>query len=129
MTVVGGGRTSRSLNHPARADPSEIVRNRFRTWAEDQARARLSDDLIREYDDQPIGQHTDGLERLLVWMRTAPLTEREIIVALEDGSFILGRLPGHRGGVTRIVEGTRVPTRVDAERLVFHRRVKALRTR
>lgn len=119
-------RPSASLNQPARSDPSDIVRERFRTWAEDQARL-LSDDLIREYDDQPICQHTDKLERLLTWLRTAPLEDREILVALEDGSFVLGQLPGHRGGATRIVEGTRSLTRMDAERLVFHRRVAALR--
>jgi branched-chain amino acid transport system permease protein len=112
----------------AGTDATAVVRNRFRRWVDDQARALVADDLIREYVDQPVGQHSDVLERLLIWLRTAPLADREVIVVVQDGSFVLGRLPERRGGAMKIVDGTRTSTRADAERLVFLRRVAALRT-
>ena len=128
MSVDGyAGDVARARIEQSERDPSAVVRKRFRAWAKEQARAILSDDLIREFDDQPIGQHSDARERLMTWLRMADLAERDIIIALDDGSYAIGRVPGSRGGATRIVDEFRAPTLLDAEREVFRRRIAALR--
>lgn len=109
-------------------DPSADVRRQFRVWALDQARSMVSDDLIAEFNERPIGQHSDGLERLLTWLRMVALLERDVLIVLEDGSYAIGRIPANRGGVTRVVDEFRSYSHLDAEREVFRRRIAALQS-
>jgi branched-chain amino acid transport system permease protein len=54
------------------ADRQRLVRARFNDKLRVELRRHVTEDLIEEHRRQPLGQHSDGLERLLVFLHQAP---------------------------------------------------------
>ena len=53
-------------------DRQQLVYERFTTNLKRQLRALITEDLIDEHRQQPFGQHSDALERVLNFLRRPP---------------------------------------------------------
>jgi hypothetical protein len=91
-------------------------------------RALLSEELIEEHARQPLGQHSDALERVLAYFRRQPLPDKYIVVATRPWKeYRIAQLSGVRGEPARLLDDDTFPTEEAALHGVFLRRVDALR--
>ncbi|MGQ4554595.1 inner-membrane translocator [Halobellus sp. GM3] len=67
---------------------------------------RIDEDIIDEHEDNPIGQHSDDLQRVLHYFRRQPNDGKYVIIETERSqTWAIGRLAGERGEPPEIVEG------------------------
>lgn len=88
----------------------------------------VSEELIEEHRKQPLGQHSEPLERLLLHFRCAPQKDKYAVRRDRGtGSYHLIRLPGDRESSKDVVEEEGVySTPEEAYHEVFVRRVSEL---
>jgi hypothetical protein len=104
------------------------VYEHFDAKQRERIRALLSDDLIEEHAQQPLGQHSDALERVLAYFRRQPLPGKYIVVATRPWEeYRIAQLSGVRGEPARLVDDETFPSEEVALHGVFLRRVNALR--
>jgi branched-chain amino acid transport system permease protein len=102
---------------------------------------RIDSELIQEHRENPIGAHSDDLERVLNYFRRQPMEGKYVILETEKfEEFYIGQLSGVRGDpptkledpLASIDEASDLPyplTSVEqAEHAVFLKRVDDLRT-
>ncbi|MGD9537000.1 MAG: hypothetical protein AB7P52_04525 [Alphaproteobacteria bacterium] len=85
--------------------------------------------LLAEYDADPTGatrRHSPALQRLLVFVRSAPIGGKLFIYAEKPGEAYRVAVMQGRGRAPEIVEGERYRTEAEAVRAVFRRRLAAL---
>ena len=87
----------------------------------------ISSELIEEHKRSPLGQHSEPLERLLLYFRRQPLVDKYAIEVIEPfKAYRIVALSGHRGVAPRIVEDKVYASQDEAYHGVFMRRVQDL---
>jgi branched-chain amino acid transport system permease protein len=91
-------------------------------------RGLITVDLIEEHRAQPIGQHSDALERVLQYFRRQPTDGKYVVVMTRPWSeYKIGVWPGKRGESVKIIEDETYPSETTALHAVFLRRISDLR--
>lgn len=132
MSTAGG-----PLSAPAQQAYDELDES----IAEEQILPLLDEELIQEHHENPIGAHSDDLERVLNYFRRQPMDGKYVILETKKfETFYIGQLTGNRGEkpeklddpLSSIDEAEHLPyplTSVEqAEHAVFLKRVDDLRT-
>lgn len=119
--------TAGATVHRHDVDRAEVARARFWSRLVPRVLELISDDVVAEHRDQPIGQHGDRLARLLTHLRTMPGLVRLAILAMPDGTFALGATGSDRGRSPVPIDDRRFATIDAAEHAVFVARIEALR--
>lgn len=94
--------------------------------AEEEILPRLTKEVIEEHDRNPIGQHSDDLQRVLNYFRRQPVEGKYIVVEVERNErWCVGVVTEARGAIELTDESYDTPK--DAERAVFRKRVAEFR--
>jgi len=88
---------------------------------------KISDELIKEHREDPFGDHSTELHRILTFLRRQPAEGRLVIVATPPGQFTLGRLSGVHGDRPELLEKERYSSWEEAEHAVFLKRIEQLK--
>ncbi|VTZ23253.1 Branched-chain amino acid ABC transporter permease [Methylocella tundrae] len=100
---------------------------RYDKMQRDYLKALISPELIAEHERSPLGQHSEALERLLLYFRRAPQADKYAITVVEPfKAYRIVALSGHRGVAPRVVEDKIYASQNDAYHGVFLRRVQDL---
>jgi hypothetical protein len=95
------------LEYDRSEDRDIIVRDRFDAFRREFLRTLVTPEVIEEHRRSPLGQHSERLERLLIYFRQRPLDERYALKTIEPFSkYQVVKLSGHRGTPPRIVDET-----------------------
>ncbi|MFM8532993.1 MAG: hypothetical protein ACKOEC_05305 [Acidimicrobiia bacterium] len=78
-------------------DADEHARAMWDRMTRTYLRSVISDDLIAEYRQKPLGHHSEPLARLLAWCQRRPLAEQYAIRAEADGTYRIVSMTGRRG--------------------------------
>ena len=108
-------------------DKQYIYYRRFDKKWRDYLKTVVTDELIEEHRRQPLGQHSDALQRLLNYFRCAPLPDKYAIYEVKAfKEYKLVALTGVRGMPPRVVDDKIYKTLDEAYHAVFLRRVNDL---
>ena len=108
-------------------DKDEIYRQRFDKQQRDFLKTLVTPEVIEEHRRQPLGQHSEALERLLMYFRRHPQQDKYAIEVLEPfKAYRIVALSGHRGVAPHDVEEKIYASTDDAYHGVFMRRVQDL---
>jgi branched-chain amino acid transport system permease protein len=108
-------------------DKDLIYWRRYDKMQRDFLKTLISPELIEEHRKKPLGQHSEPLERVLLYFRRAPQVDKYAIIAVEPfKAFRIVALSGQRGVAPRIVEDKIYTSQEDAYHGVFLRRVQDL---
>jgi hypothetical protein len=89
----------------------------------------VTDDVVAEHAAKPAGPHSDALQRVLRYLRRAPVQGKYVIVAVRPwAEYRIGALTGVHGEVPAVLEDGPWATEEEAMHAVFVRRVEDLRT-
>ena len=105
-------------------DKDYLYHRRFDKMQRDYLKALVCDEVIEEHKNKPLGQHSEALERLLLYFRRVPQNDKYAIK--RDGNsntFKIVAFSGVRGMSPRLVEDKEYPTMEEAYHGVFLRRV------
>lgn len=87
----------------------------------------VSDEVLEEHRANPLGQHSEALERLLLYFRRHPQPDKYAIEVIEPfKAYRIVALSGHRGVAPRVVEEKVYGSQGEAYHGVFLRRVQDL---
>jgi branched-chain amino acid transport system permease protein len=101
-------------------DRDVIVRERFDKLRREFLKSIVTPEVVEEHRRSPLGQHSERLERLLIYFRQRPLEGRYAIKVVEPfKDYRIVALSGHRGVAPRIVEDTVYPSAQDAYHGLF----------
>lgn len=104
------------------------VAERYGAWIRPRLRALLTDELIAEHERNPLGQHSDALERVLNYFRRAPVADKYAIVCTKpDREWRICRMNARRGETPPVVGDEVFDSEAAAHHGVFLRRVRELR--
>ena len=109
--------------------PQRSLLDNDRTILENEIRPLVTPELIEEHRSNPIGFHSDGLERVLIYLRKhhLDLAGKYVIVRRRlHEDYRIGVLSGVRGEGPRVLEDEKFSSREEAEHGVFLRRLKDL---
>ncbi len=105
----------------------EIYRRRFDKAQRDFLKCLVTDTVIEEHRTRPLGQHSEALERLLIYFRGQTQVDKYAIMVLEDfKAYRIVGLSGRRGTPPRVVEDRTYPNANEAYHALFLRRVQDL---
>lgn len=108
-------------------DKDLVYWRRYDKMQRDYLKTLVSPELIEEHERSPLGQHSEPLERLLLYFRRQPLVDKYAIVVVEAfKAYRIVALSGQRGVAPRIVEDKIYASQDEAYHGVFMRRVQDL---
>jgi branched-chain amino acid transport system permease protein len=108
-------------------DKDQIFARRFDKQQRDFLKTLVTDDVIEEHRAKPLGQHSEQLERLLVYFRRGVQNDKYAIVAtVPFKEYRVIALSGFRGVAPRVVDDKVYATEDEAYHGVFLRRVQDL---
>ncbi len=108
-------------------DKDLIYWRRYDKMQRDYLKKLVSPEIIEEHRRGPLGQHSEALERLLLYFRRAPQSDKYAIIAVEPfKAYRIVALSGHRGVAPRLVEEKTYESQEAAYHGVFMRRVQDL---
>jgi branched-chain amino acid transport system permease protein len=108
-------------------DKNEVYRRRFDKMQREYFKTIVTPELIEEHRRAPQGQHSEVLERLLIYFRGQPQVDKYAITAVEPfKAYRIVGLSGHRGVPPRVVEDKIYMSPEQAYHGVFLRRVQDL---
>lgn len=108
-------------------DKDYIFFRRFDKMQRDFLKRLVSDEVVEEHRKQPLGQHSEALERLLLYFRHQAQRDKYAIEVIEPfKSYRIVALSGARGVAPRNVEETVYDSEKAAYHGVFLRRVQDL---
>ena len=108
-------------------DKDIVYMRRFDKMQRDYLKTLVSPEVITEHQRSPQGQHSEALQRLLIYFRGRPQVDKYAITCVEvNKAYRVVALSGHRGVPPRLVEDRIYPTPKDAFYGVFVRRVQDL---
>jgi len=123
------GRQSLQGGGPQSNPTLGVLDNLNERIAREQILPRITDEVIAEHKEQPIGRHSDDLQRVLHYFRRQPLAGKYVIVETErNEEWCLGKLSGERGEPPDIMRNTTFDSLGAAQHAVFTRRVEELRS-
>lgn len=97
---------------------------RFDSEASSRALALADDEIIAEHAANPHGPHSEKLQRILRYMRRAPMPGKYIIIAvLPWQDYRIGELSGVRGQMAKIVGDPSFATESSAMHGIFLQRL------
>jgi branched-chain amino acid transport system permease protein len=105
----------------------EVFYRRFDKMQRDFLKRLVTDAIIDEHRSRPLGQHSEALERLLIYFRRQGQIDKYAIMVLQEfKAYRIVGLSGHRGTAPRVVEDRVYPTADEAYHALFMRRVQDL---
>jgi hypothetical protein len=109
-------------------DRDVLVYEDFHTKLAERIRALITDELIAEHEAQPLGQHSDTLERVLAFFRQVPITGKYIVVATVPWQeYRVAELSGLRSERLRLLDDEPAyPSEEAALHGIFLRRIRDL---
>lgn len=108
-------------------DKDHIYYQRFDKLQRDFLKTLVTPEVIEEHRQRPLGQHSEALERLMMYFRRHPQTDKYAIEVLEPfKAYRIVALSGHRGVAPHEVEEKIYPSTEAAYHGVFLRRVQDL---
>lgn len=108
-------------------DKSLTVYGRWDARMRETIKSLITDDLIAEHRNKPLGQHSDALDRVLNYFRRAPLPGKYVIVSTKPHEeWRIGVLSGRRGVPPKLIEEESFGSEAEALHGVFVRRVEDL---
>jgi len=126
-------RNARGGNKTIRDDGDEIpdrdivARQHFDAKQTEYLQTLVCDDVIDEYRQKPLGQHSEPLERLLHHFRRMPMADKYAVKRDSSTSrFSIVMLSGVRGTPPRAIEGSDYATVEDAYHGIFLLQIKDL---
>ena len=88
----------RPLEIDTSQDREVVFRDRFDTYRREFLREIIAPEVIEEHRCSPWGQHSERLERLLIYIRQQPLANKLAIEVIEPfKAYRIVSLSGHRG--------------------------------
>lgn len=100
---------------------------RYDKMQRDYLKTLVSPELIEEHRRGPLGQHSEALERLLLYFRRQPQVDKYAITVVEPfKAYRIVALSGHRGVAPRLVEDKIYASQEEAYHGVFLRRIQDL---
>lgn len=120
QNLVSGG----PMAHPA----AEAYEDLDGTIAKEEVLPRIDDETISEHKNNPIGQHSDKLERVLVYFRRQPVEDKYLLIENEkDEEWRIGKTTGVRGEPPKISDEEPFDSHEEAEHGLFLKRIEDLR--
>ena len=108
-------------------DKDLVYYHRYDKMQRDYLKKLVSDEVIAEHARSPLGQHSEALERLLLYFRRAPQSDKYCITVVEPfKAYRIVALSGFRGVPPRLVEDKIYPSQDAAYHGVFMRRIQDL---
>jgi branched-chain amino acid transport system permease protein len=108
-------------------DKDIVYMRRFDKMQRDYLKTLVSAEVIEEHRQSPQGQHSEALQRLLIYFRTRPQVDKYAIAVVElFKAYRIVALSGQRGVPPRVVEDMLYPNQKEAFHGVFLRRVQDL---
>lgn len=108
-------------------DSDNVCREFFDKKQREFLKSIVSEEVIEEHKTEPLGQHSEPLERLLLYFRRAPQKDKYAITRNgASGMFRIVMLPGERQGPVALLEDAEYSTLEEAYHAVFMRRVRDL---
>jgi branched-chain amino acid transport system permease protein len=105
-------------------DKDALYLRRFDKMQRDYLKTLVCDEVIEEHRRKPLGQHSEALERLLLYFRRAPQVDKYAIRREGiNGPHKIVAFSGERGVSPRVVEDKEYATIEEAYHGVFMRRV------
>jgi len=105
-------------------DKDILYHRRFDKMQRDYLKTLVCDEVIEEHKNKPLGQHSEALERLLLYFRRVPQNDKYAIRRGENSNtYRIVAFSGVRGMSPRLVEDKEYTSVDDAHRGVFLRRV------
>ncbi len=110
-----------------RRDKSLAVYARWDAMMKARLRPLINDSLIAEHEKNPLGQHSDALERVLNYLRRAPQRGKYVVICTKPyQEWRVGVLSGVRGEGPKMADGQRFGSEAEALHGVFIRRINDL---
>lgn len=104
------------------------VYDHFDRRARERTLALISEEVIAEHEARPAGPHSDALQRVLRYMRRAPLPGKYVVVAVRPWQeYRLAALTGVHGEAPEVLDDGPYASEEEAMHGVFVRRVRDLR--
>lgn len=108
-------------------DRDEIARQRFEARQREFLRTLITPEVIEEHRISPQGQHSEPLDRLLIYFNRRPLAERYALLSVEPfKSYRIVTLAGRRGGLPRALDEKTYPSLMEAQHAIFLRSIQDL---
>src|SRR5262249_31236193 len=108
-------------------DKDVVYWRRYDKLQRDYLKTLVSPELIEEHRRSPLGQHSEALERLLLYFRRQPQVDKYAISVVEPfKAYRIVALSGHRGVAPRLVEDKIYASQEEAYHGVFLRRIQDL---
>lgn len=108
-------------------DKDVVYWRRYDKMQRDFLKSLVTPEVVEEHQRCPLGQHSEALERLLIYFRRQPQVDKYAITVVEPfKAYRIVALSGHRGVAPRIVEDKIYPSPEEAYHGVFLRRVQDL---
>lgn len=108
-------------------DKDAIYFRRYDKIQRDYLKTLITPEIIAEHKAKPLGQHSEALERVLLYFRRAKMDDKYALHRIgPDGPFRIIAFSGVRGVSPRVVEDKKYPTEEAGYHGVFMRRVHDL---
>lgn len=108
-------------------DKDDLYFRRFDKMQRDYLKGLITPEIIAEHKAKPLGQHSEALERVLLYFRRAKMEDKYALHRVgPEGPFKIIAFSGTRGVSPRIVEDKEHPTEEAGYHAVFMRRVHDL---
>ncbi len=109
------------------ANKDLVFYRRFDKMQRDFLKQLVTPEVVEEHRTRPLGQHSEALERLLIYFRRQGQVDKYAIHALEPfKAYRLVAMSGHRGTAPRLVEERTYTTADAAYHALFLRRLQDL---
>ena len=108
-------------------DKDEVYRRRYDKMQREYLKTLVSDEVIEEHKNKPLGQHSEALERLLYYFRRAGMNDKYIVKCdVPFKKYKIMALSGERGRSPRLVEDKIYENSSAAYHGIFLRRIQDL---
>jgi branched-chain amino acid transport system permease protein len=108
-------------------DKDMVYWRRYDKMQRDYLKTLVTPEVIEEHRRSPLRQHSEPLERLLLYFRRQPQVDKYAITVVEPfKAYRIVALSGHRGVAPRVVEDKVYGSAEEAYHGVFMRRVQDL---
>jgi branched-chain amino acid transport system permease protein len=108
-------------------DRDELCRLRFEKKQRDFLKTLVNPEVIEEHRLTPLGQHSEGLERLLIYFNRRPLAGKYAIITIKPfKAYRMVALSGKRGVPAKPVDDKIYASHAEAQHAVFLRNLENL---
>ena len=110
-------------------DKGIIAEREFEKHLRSQLRTWITPETLQEHALKPLGQHSDHLERILIYFRKQPLANKYVVYCeIPFAAYRIVALSGMPGVPPRLIDDKKYPSLDAAYHAVFLRRISDLKT-